>query len=84
MSKTLPELPYFTLGELAKAWGCGEGDILHRGIAGQVKICALSAGWELQEGYRHAADAHRLARTLQTVLKFQKDVKPMKPLKPLL
>lgn len=51
MPKVLPELPYFTLGELAKAWGCGEEDILHRGIAGQVKICALSAGWELQEGY---------------------------------
>ncbi len=51
MPKTLPELPYFSLSELAKAWGCGEDDILHRGIAGQVKICALSAGWELQEGY---------------------------------
>ena len=51
MLKAKPELPYLTLSELAKAWGCSEEDILHRGIAGKVKICALSAGWELQEGY---------------------------------
>lgn len=51
MPKALPKLPYFTLGELAKAWGCGEEDILHRGIAGQVKICALGNYWTLQEGY---------------------------------
>ena len=51
MLKAKPELPYLTLSELAKAWGCSEEDILHHGISGQVKICALSAGWELQEGY---------------------------------
>lgn len=51
MLKAKPELPYLTLGELGKSWGCSEEDILHRGIAGKVRICALSAGWELQEGY---------------------------------
>lgn len=51
MSKTLPELPYFSLSGLAKTWECSEDEILHYGIAGKLKICALSAGWELQEGY---------------------------------
>ena len=51
MPKTLPELPYFSLSGLAKIWECSEEDILHYGIAGKLKICALSAGWELQEGY---------------------------------
>lgn len=51
MLKVLPELSYFPLSDLAKTWGCSEEKILHYGIAGQLKICALSAGWELQEGY---------------------------------
>ena len=51
MPKTLPELPYFSLSGLAKIWQCSEEEILHYGIAGKVRICALSAGWELQEGY---------------------------------
>lgn len=51
MPNDLPELPYYTLSGLAKARGCSEEDILHYGIAGQLRICALSAGWELQEGY---------------------------------
>ncbi len=51
MLKAKPELPYLTIGGFAKACGCSEEDILHRGIAGQVKICALGNYWTLQEGY---------------------------------
>lgn len=51
MPKSLLEIPYLTLSGLAKARGCSEEVILHRGIAGQVKICALGNYWTLQEGY---------------------------------
>lgn len=51
MPKSLLELQYLTLSGFAKARGCSEEAILHRGIAGQVKICALGNYWTLQEGY---------------------------------
>lgn len=51
MSKILPERSYFTLSGLAKSWNCTEEDILHDGVYRQLKICVISAGWELQEGY---------------------------------
>ena len=53
MAKNLPPLPHngIPLGDLAKDWECTEEKIIHYGIAGQLKICALSGGWELQEGY---------------------------------
>lgn len=51
MPKNLPELPYLTIAGFAKARGCSEDDIIHHGVNGQLKICALGNYWTLQEGY---------------------------------
>lgn len=51
MAKNLPDFPYSSLDDLARDWKCSVEKIIHYGIAGQLKICTLSAGWELQEGY---------------------------------
>lgn len=51
MPKVLPERRYFTLSGLAKSWECTEEDILQDGIHRQLKICVISRGWALHEGY---------------------------------